>query len=169
MIRQHMVAAVDIHGAFVAIDRLSRAASRSGAKLSDVIGKKLWDFSAPSSAAVILKNFSDCLIHQKETEYTVSSTIGDKTEHWQCRLKPCPSAAVMSFAAEVLPESFTPFTQDERRILSLLVEDMPIDEIAEQMGVNNSTMGSRMRRLREKCGCRTNHGLVAWCGRYGVS
>lgn len=130
----------------------------------DVIGCRLWDYSTPSDAAVIQRHFSECLLHGTEPEYEAASVSRHgAVERWGCRLLPCSGAEIIAVSHEVFADSrVEQIPPEDRRLLGFLCDDMPVEDIAMELACPPSTIASRLRRLRERCGVRTNHGLVAW-------
>ncbi|CAB4191495.1 PAS fold-4 [uncultured Caudovirales phage] len=166
--RQLVVAAANQHGQFVAINAPSIAAKSGGISEANIIGRRFWDFCPSSDSRKIRDAFAECLIDGRTPRYTITSEIKGRVEHWDNVLIPVRDAAVIAVAREVFPGKTVEVTPDEISTLKLMLDDNSVEQIAEAMQVQPGTMGQRLKRLREKCGVHTNHGLVAWCIRYGV-
>lgn len=166
--RQLIVAAANQHGQFVAINSPSKAAREGGMSDADIIGRRIWDFCPPPDSRKVREAFAECLIDGRTPRYTITSEIKGRVEHWDNVLIPVRDAAVIAVAREVFPGKTVDVTPDETSTLRLMLNDNSVEQIAEAMRVQPGAMGQRLKRLREKCGVHTNHGLVAWCIRYGV-
>lgn len=165
--QQIIVAAADKHGRFVAFNTTSVAAQAAGVQPGDILGKQLWDFSESKAQAEIKSHFSKCLLDGTRADYDVTSVIGGRAETWRVQLLPAPGADVIAISHEVQPVT-AELTSEEIHLVELLASDHTINEIATELAIPESTAGSRVKRLRHKCGVRTNHGLVAQCGREGL-
>ena len=166
--RQFAISTLDIQGRFVATSQISRGAIRAGLKVGDIIGSRVWDYTDAKDAQNIEKHFARCLIYREVQKYPSSSTIGNTTEHWECMLLPCHGAEVLAIGREILQPGGFELSVEERQMLRMLADDHSVDEIAAELSISASTAASRLARLREKCGLKTNCGLVAWSLRYGM-
>ncbi len=162
------MSAVDFRGNFLAISDVSRAAADSGLTSEQVVGSKLWDFNDPDTSETIRRTFAKCLIENERQRITLKSTINGQEEYWANDYLPCHGAEILVHSREVLAPEVIDVTDDDRRMLHLLSDDFTVKEIAAEFGVSTSSIGSRLQRLRDKCSVKTNHGLVAYCLKYGL-
>lgn len=167
--RQLLVGAVDCHGRFKAINAISSAARLSGFRREDVIGKHLWDFGqSADDTDLIRRKVAECLFDGQEPQYSLRSHIDGREEHWKCTLIPVDGCAMMCVSREMFPKRTIHVGDDDLRVLQMLIDDKSVAEIADAIGCSPNTLSMQLKRLRDRCGVRTNHGLVAWTIRYGV-
>ena len=169
--RQLIVAAANARGEFVMMNRMSDGAESSGLTRQQIVENHdhFWDFVDPSSAQVIRSRFADCLMTGDDQHYMLTSTIGGHVEHWENRLYRCSQPAeVIAVAREIFPSKTPTVSDRELTLLRGLCDDKTLSEIADESGEVESTLQSRLARLRERLGCRTTTGLIALCVRYGI-
>lgn len=167
--RQFAVAAADVFGNFVCISEPSIGAKKGGVETSDhVRGKKFWDFVDAESATQIRESFLRCLIDQERQHFLNTSSINGHVEHWETTMMPCHGAEVIACSHEIIQPAGIELTSEDRVIISRLADDQTIDQIAAAMKVPSNTIASRLKRIRDRLTINTNHGLVAFCLRYGV-
>ena len=163
-----MVSAANQRGEFVAVQEISRAATISGLTRSDIIGKRLWEFCPPESAKIAEECFSRCIVRGESQKYEVESVIAGRKERWECALIPAHGAEVLAIGREILNRDQIHLNEDEQRAIRLLSDDLTVEEIADHCGCPAATVATRLKRAREKCGCHTNHGLLAFALRFGL-
>lgn len=167
--KQLALSALDIWGTFVNFLAPSRAAISNGLTRDKIIGTRPWDFADGHQEASRMEDaFSRCLIHREIQVYYTRSEIGGNVEHWECTMLPAHGAEVVCLGREVTPATSIELTPEEQSLLKLLCDDQTLEEIGFVMSLPPSTVASRVRRLRERAGCKTNHGLVAFCLRFGI-
>jgi DNA-binding CsgD family transcriptional regulator len=166
--RQKIVAATDGIGRFKCVNELSKSALNAGITRQSVVGMRLWDFVDAAAASPIREKFAACLLDGTDQHYRLTSKVHNTTEHWETHLMRCEGAEMVAVSVEVFPGLESEITTDDRRVLCCLAEDMPIEDIGCAMGISGSCIGVRLKRLRDKVGVRTNHGLLGWAMRHGI-
>jgi DNA-binding CsgD family transcriptional regulator len=165
---QSLVALFDVRGTFLDVSNLSRGAELAGMDNASVIGKKIWDFAPPHAVAPIKQAFAECLFSGTPQTYDTVSEINGVREHWRTVIFASRGSEVVAFSQEMHTPTSIMLSHDDMSLLRDLADDMTVDEIAARDGHSASTMSSRLKRLRDKCGVKTTHGLVSWSYRYAV-
>lgn len=169
MSRQISVSSIDKNGKFVTLSSVSHGASGAGLNRSDVIGRRAADFTGDEERDEFRRLLSECLIEGEPQEFFSRTSVGGHVEHWHTTLEACHGAEVIMVGREIIPPSLVVLTEPEKQLLTLLIQDRSIEEIAEFLESSPAAISSRLIRLRGKVGCRTTHGLVAWAVRFDMT
>lgn len=165
-LNQHILASFAINAQFVSFSTPSRAARKAGLKNRDVIGKRIWDFAPPGERDRIEAAFARCLIHGEPQIYVTSSALAGSVEHWETTLLPANGGHVVCLGREILPTAAPGLEPDEKIIMSMICDDLSLEQVAKRLKCHANTLAAKLKRLRDRFGVHTNTGLVAYCVRF---
>ena len=104
---------------------------------------------------------SRCIVGGEAATYIAPSVSRDG-ELCHTTLLPIDSIQPAALAiCMMLPPNFDQFTEDEKTLLRLLADDRSLRQVAKEMHLSESAIDTRVKKLKEKLGCKNIGGMIA--------
>lgn len=144
--------------------------SVAGLTEANPIGKPLWELFQPAAQQVrIRQTFGECLLTGERQSDEFVKLHGAALERWRFRLDRVNLPIAVLLHAERLSESDDRcLTKRERQVVSLMIQDYTVEEIADALDTRASTVTTHQANIRQKLGCSTNVGVAMWGIKVGL-
>lgn len=151
------------------LSHVGPAAEAAGRSRDSWIGTVLWAAVEFGQQARARAAFADCLLTGEDVTAQIDSVVGGIRERWRVQYRRVRlPIAVMVHSQLIEERDDRCLSQREREIVSLIVRDGTITDIAEELGLCESTVTTHLANIRAKLGVKTTAGIAVFGLRAGL-
>lgn len=147
-------------GVITGVLALSRVCQKAGLTRESLIGTRVWEVpTADRFQKLIRHHFAECLLTEADQQFELPVQVNGRNALYQVSYIRASAPGVVLINSQAVDDGN--LSAEELRVVRMLVNDVPLKDIAAKCRVSSSTIHTRLDRIRRKLGVKTTHGIVS--------